>query len=103
MLLTQWNTGGSGTGKGTQCKKLVRDLDLVYICIGDLLRDNNRSHDRITIENHMRNGTLCDTGLIVDLLKMEIRKHLEIGKTKMLVDGPRNPEQIMAFEEVSCS
>ena len=51
----------------------------------------------------MRDGTLCDAGLIVDLLKTEIRKHLENGKTKMLIDGPRNLEQIMAFEEVSSS
>ena len=50
----------------------------------------------------MRNGTLCPINIILSMLKREIRKHLENGKTKMLVDGPRSLVQLLGIEDEVC-
>ena len=53
-------TGGPGSGKGTQCAKIVEEFGYVHLSAGDLLRQevakgNERGQ---MIENIMKEGNL---------------------------------------------
>ena len=54
-------SGGPGVGKGTQCKRLVADLGLSHLSVGDLLRDGASkvlANTGLDIIAHMRDGKL---------------------------------------------
>jgi len=38
-ILNKLKIGGPGSGKGTQCERLVRDYHFDHISVGDVVRD----------------------------------------------------------------
>lgn len=97
--------GGPGSGKGTQCAKLVRDYDLVEVCVGELLRNEVRRGTELGrgVEAIMQKGGIVPGHVTMQLLKSELRS--KVGTCKgILIDGfPRAMDQALAFEEVITS
>ena len=91
--------GGPGSGKGTQCAKLVEDYGFTHLSAGDLLRDEVRSRSEVgtMCAQLMKEGKLVPMEVTIGLLKAAMEK----AETKnFLIDGfPRALDQAMAFEE----
>ena len=94
--------GGPGVGKGTQCTWLAKDLDLVHVSVGDLLRAKAKKapiKDGIDIEGRMRDGLLAPVDVVQKILKSFLVKKMKEGKSNFVVDGfPRSLEQAGNFE-----
>lgn len=96
--------GGPGSGKGTQCDKIVQKYGFTHISSGDLLRAEVESgSDRgKEINEIMKKGELAPLAMILQLIKEAIKKNLEKAKG-FLIDGyPRNVEQGERFEAEVC-
>jgi len=90
--------GGPGSGKGTQCARIVSEFGYVHLSAGDLLRAevNSGSSDGEMISEFIRNGQIVPSKVTVALL----RKAMERSSVKkFLVDGfPRNHENNQSWE-----
>ncbi|XP_022257466.1 UMP-CMP kinase-like isoform X3 [Limulus polyphemus] len=63
--------GGPGSGKGTQCAKIIKEFGYVHLSAGDLLRterDIPGSRYGDLIEKHIRNGTIVPVEITCNLL-----------------------------------
>jgi UMP-CMP kinase len=92
--------GGPGSGKGTQCAKIVKQFGFTHLSAGDLLREEAKydTEQGTMIKNLMNEGKLVSSDLIVKLLFKAMR---ESGNDKFLVDGfPRNEENRHAYENI---
>ncbi|XP_022742137.1 UMP-CMP kinase 3-like isoform X2 [Durio zibethinus] len=93
--------GGPGSGKGTQCAKIVQHFGYTHLSAGDLLRaeKNSGSENGIMIQNMMNEGKIVPSEVTIKLLQKAM---VESGKDKFLIDGfPRNEENRAAFEAVT--
>lgn len=91
--------GGPGSGKGTQCAKIVDDFGLVHLSAGDLLRAHMKSGtpDGKMVADMIANGQIVPSHVTISLLQRAME---ESGKTKFLIDGfPRNDENRSNFEK----
>jgi len=100
--------GGPGSGKGTQCAKLVEDFGFKHLSAGDLLReeqDRPGSEYGEMIKENIREGIIVPMEVTVTLLEKAILRTIdETGERKFLVDGfPRKMDQALKFEEAVCS
>lgn len=92
--------GGPGSGKGTQCAKIVEEFGYVHLSAGDLLRQevakgNERGQ---MIENIMKEGNLVPQEITIELLRDAMRQHKECPG--FLIDGfPRENQQGIQFEQ----
>lgn len=85
-----WIFGGPGSGKGTQCAKIVEKFGFSHFSIGDLLRaevaagtEKGKEYAEI-----MKNGGLLSCEIIMALLQEAIQKSLTVGHTNgFLIDG----------------
>ncbi|XP_076359912.1 adenylate kinase isoenzyme 1-like [Tachypleus tridentatus] len=96
--------GGPGSGKGTQCAKIVEKYNYTHLSTGDLLRDevNSGSERGKRLEETMQRGELVSLDEVLQLLKEAIQRHLKTSKG-FLVDGyPREVEQAIRFEKEVC-
>ncbi len=84
--------GGPGSGKGTQCKLLVKDFGMVHLSIGDILRerrtkdtDEGRQIDEY-MKEYEKTGRLMPTGFVLQVM---LSKMKEVGweKNTYLLDG----------------
>jgi adenylate kinase family enzyme len=52
--------GGPGTGKGTQCKKLVKEFGYSHISIGDIFRDEIKKETDLgnKLKEDLKNGLI---------------------------------------------
>lgn len=94
--------GGPGSGKGTQCAKIVRDYHYVHLSAGDLLREEQQSGSKHgeMIAKMIKNGEIVPSEVTIGLLRAAIEKNLSTTN-KFLVDGfPRNHENNEAWERV---
>lgn len=95
--------GGPGSGKGTQCAKLVADHGFVHLSAGDLLRaEQNREGSKYgeLISVCIKEGTIVPQEVTVALLEQAIRENHANGLNKFLVDGfPRKMDQALTFED----
>jgi len=68
--------GGPGSGKGTQCAKLVEDYGFTHLSAGDLLRDEVKSRSEIGVvcETLMKEGKLVPMEVTIGLLKTAMKK-----------------------------
>ena len=89
--------GGPGSGKGTQCAKLVHDYGFTHLSAGDLLRaeqDRPDSEFGGMIKEYIRDGKIVPMEVTVQLLEnamtAEIGKR-EDGKGRFLIDGAVSP------------
>lgn len=96
--------GGPGSGKGTQCAKLVERHQFVHLSAGDLLRAEQAregSKYGALIKSYITEGQIVPQEITVQLLKQAIEANYKEGKTKFLVDGfPRKMDQAITFEKV---
>lgn len=95
--------GGPGSGKGTQCAKLVNDHGFIHLSAGDLLRAEQHrrgsKHGEL-IDKCIREGTIVPQEVTLALLEQAIKENYSKGSTKFLIDGfPRKMDQALSFEE----
>jgi adenylate kinase family enzyme len=92
--------GGPGSGKGTQCARIVRDYGFEHLSAGDLLRAeiNSGSGNGTMIQKMIEDGKIVPSEVTVRLLQ----KAMEKSKSdKFLIDGfPRSDENRAVFERV---
>ncbi|XP_022731342.1 UMP-CMP kinase isoform X4 [Durio zibethinus] len=93
-------TGGPGSGKGTQCIKIVETFGFRHLSAGDLLRREiaSNSADGAMILNTIKEGKIVPSEVTVKL----IQKEMELSENhKFLIDGfPRTEENRIAFEQI---
>ncbi|KAH9305555.1 hypothetical protein KI387_009959, partial [Taxus chinensis] len=93
--------GGPGSGKGTQCARIVEKFGFTHLSAGDLLRAeiNSGSENGAMIQNMIKEGKIVPSEVTVKLLQRAMR---ESENDKFLIDGfPRNEENRAAFELVT--
>ncbi len=96
------SAGGPGSGKGTQCDKLVKDFGLQHLSLGDLLRDEVKQGSRIGRESSklMAEGKLVPTSVSLELLKKAMCGSPSRDCQGYLIDGfPRAIDQAIAFHK----
>jgi len=92
--------GGPGSGKGTQCERIVKEYGFCHMSTGDLLRDEvSKGSDRAELlKKTMAEGKLVSQDVILQL----VRDCMEKNRKAMgfIVDGfPRDIPQGRTFEE----
>nr|XP_018678515.1 PREDICTED: UMP-CMP kinase 3-like isoform X1 [Musa acuminata subsp. malaccensis]XP_018678516.1 PREDICTED: UMP-CMP kinase 3-like isoform X1 [Musa acuminata subsp. malaccensis] len=93
--------GGPGSGKGTQCAKIVENFGFTHLSAGDLLRAEIKSgsENGSMISSMIKEGKIVPSEVTVELLQKAM---LESGNDKFLIDGfPRNEENRATFENVT--
>jgi len=96
-----WVLGGPGSGKGTQCERLIKRYGFQHLSSGDLLRDEvaSGSAKGKELNEMMKNGVLVPRAVVLDLIKQAMLKNLATAKG-FLIDGyPREVEQGEDFEK----
>ena len=105
MLATETETkpsiyfvmGGPGSGKGTQCEKLIQNYGMVHLSAGDLLRAEVKSGsaEGKKIAKIIEEGKIVVSETTVGLL----RKAMSESDGPFLIDGfPRSMSNLQAFE-----
>merc|ERR1740115_169128 len=92
-------SGKPGGGKGTMCKKLIKDFDCHRISTGDILRKHVSQGTPIGLQAKafMDDGQMVPTELVVDLVFDELST-IDLDKSIVLLDGfPRTLEQGNGF------
>jgi UMP-CMP kinase len=94
--------GGPGTGKGTQCEKLVKDWDFIHLSAGELLRaeqEREGSQYGALIKKFIQEGEIVPMEITVGLLQNAMQENVRKDRRKFLIDGfPRKMDQALAFE-----
>ena len=74
-------SGGPGSGKGTQCGKMVEKYGYVHLSAGDLLRAERKSGSDVgdMIEEYIREGKIVPVEITVGLI-LKAEKHPEAEK-----------------------
>ncbi|XP_062593112.1 adenylate kinase isoenzyme 5-like [Saccostrea cucullata] len=93
--------GGPGSGKGTQCEKIVEKYGFTHLSTGDLLRAEVKSGSPRgkNLVEIMEKGELVPMDTVLELLKENIAAKASTSKG-FLIDGyPREMEQGVKFEK----
>lgn len=92
--------GGPGSGKGTQCDKIVAKYGYTHLSTGDLLRDEVKSgSDRgKKLTEIMEKGDLVPLDTVLELLRDAMVAKLATSKGYLIDGYPRELEQGMRFE-----
>ena len=91
----------TGSGKGTQCERIVKKYGYTHLSSGDLLRDEVKSNSDLAkeINKYMEKGALVPNKLILDMIKKAILERVD-NSNGFLIDGyPRQVEQGIEFEK----
>ena len=107
MLFLYWAVvelySGPGSGKGTQCSKLVKEFGFEHLSAGDLLREERQRKDSPygdLINNYIKEGKIVPMEITIALLKQAM---LKSAGNRFLIDGfPRQMDQALKFEEDVC-
>ncbi|GBP91158.1 Adenylate kinase isoenzyme 1 [Eumeta japonica] len=97
-----WVLGGPGSGKGTQCERIVAKYGFTHLSTGDLLRAEvgSGSERAKCLSSIMEKGGLVPNDIVLELLKEAMAKKFDESKG-FLIDGyPREKDQGVAFERV---
>ncbi|PWN31006.1 uridylate kinase [Jaminaea rosea] len=99
--------GGPGSGKGTQCARLVDEYGFVHLSAGDLLRaEQNRKGSQFgeLIDRYIREGQIVPQEITIKLLENAIKDKLgNEAKGRVLIDGfPRKMDQALLFDQSVC-
>ncbi|XP_043716154.1 UMP-CMP kinase-like [Telopea speciosissima] len=92
--------GGPGSGKGTQCAKIVETFGYKHLSAGDLLRKeiSSNSENGAMILDTIKEGKIVPSEMTVKLIQKEIESS---DNHKFLIDGfPRCEENRIAFEQI---
>lgn len=93
--------GGPGSGKGTQCEKIVEKYGFTHLSTGDLLRAEVKSGSPRgkNLVEIMEKGELVPMDTVLELLRENIAAKASTSKG-FLIDGyPREMEQGVKFEK----
>ncbi|KAJ3092247.1 hypothetical protein HK102_009381 [Quaeritorhiza haematococci] len=93
--------GGPGSGKGTQCDRLVEALKYAHLSTGDLLREEVKSGSCLgqEIEGLMKEGKMVPLEITLKLL-IKAMEEKQQDAPGFLIDGfPRTMEQAVEFEK----
>lgn len=93
--------GGPGSGKGTQCDRLVEKYHLTHLSSGDLLRDEVKSGSSrgSSLSAVMAAGELVPLEIVLDLIAEAMVNAVAKGSKGFLIDGyPREVKQGEQFE-----
>lgn len=99
-----WVLGGPGSGKGTQCAKIVEKYGFVHISSGDLLREEVAKASPLgqQLSEIMKKGELVPLETVLQLLKNAIAGKADSAKG-FLIDGyPRTVDQGEKFTSLVC-
>eukprot|EP00344_Euplotes_crassus_P012560 CAMPEP_0196996138 /NCGR_PEP_ID=MMETSP1380-20130617/2102_1 /TAXON_ID=5936 /ORGANISM="Euplotes crassus, Strain CT5" /LENGTH=186 /DNA_ID=CAMNT_0042412021 /DNA_START=12 /DNA_END=568 /DNA_ORIENTATION=+ len=94
--------GGPGSGKGTQCGKLVEKHGFIHLSAGDLLREerNSGSKDAELINEYIKEGKIVPVEITCNLLKKAMEAN-GWDKSRFLIDGfPRSQDNLDGWNEV---
>jgi adenylate kinase len=90
--------GKPSSGKGTQAKLLSKDLNLVHVSTGDLLRNELKLNTPLAqeAEAFMKSGSLVPDSIIIELLKKNLPKE------NFILDGfPRTLAQAEELDKIT--
>ncbi|XP_039717526.1 adenylate kinase isoenzyme 1 isoform X1 [Pteropus medius] len=93
--------GGPGSGKGTQCEKIVQKYGYTHLSTGDLLRAevSSGSARGKMLSEIMEKGQLVPLETVLDMLRDAMVAKVDISKG-FLIDGyPREVQQGEEFEQ----
>ena len=93
-------SGGPGSGKGTQCERIVKKYGYTHLSSGDLLREEVKSGSERgkNLNEMMQKGLLVPNQIVLDMIKDAMLKHIKTSKG-FLIDGyPRQVDQGLEFE-----
>lgn len=93
--------GGPGSGKGTQCAKLVTEFHFKHLSTGDLLREEAKkeTEEGKKIAATLKEGKLVSSETLVNLIKAAFKTHG--GKGRFLLDGfPRSEENVTVWNKL---
>jgi UMP-CMP kinase len=95
--------GGPGSGKGTQCNRLVKEHQFVHLSAGDLLRAEQQrpgSQYGELIDKCIKEGLIVPQEVTVALLRNAMKDAKANGYARFLIDGfPRKMDQAITFED----
>ncbi|KAK7404233.1 hypothetical protein VNO78_04943 [Psophocarpus tetragonolobus] len=92
--------GGPGSGKGTQCAKIVENFGFKHLSAGDLLRREMVSDSEYgsMILDTIKQGRIVPSEVTIKLILREMESS---DNHKFLIDGfPRSEENRIAFEKI---
>lgn len=102
MSVTLWVVGGPGSGKGTQCERIVKKYGFLHLSSGDLLREEVASGTPrgSQLQELMSQGLFVPSDVVLALIKERINKGKEENVPGFLIDGyPRELGQGLDFEK----
>ncbi len=94
--------GAPASGKGTQAKKLAKELGIAHISTGDLLREEVKNQTEVGLEaqKYMDAGELVPTNVFKAILVKRIAQ--DDCKNGFILDGfPRSEEQAVMVDELN--
>lgn len=99
----QWHVvfvlGGPGSGKGTNCARIVAKYGYTHLSAGDLLREERKSGSALAemIETFIKEGKIVPAEVTVGLLRKAMEQS---GNDKFLVDGfPRDEDNLKCWND----
>ncbi|XP_063721057.1 UMP-CMP kinase-like [Symsagittifera roscoffensis] len=92
--------GKPGSGKGTQCEKVINEFSRCrHLSAGDLLREKRKENDETSelIENCIKEGKIVPVAITISLLQKAMEKQQSLVNSSdrllFLIDGfPRNKD-----------
>ncbi len=93
--------GPPGSGKGTQAKKISKELQIPHISTGDLFRENLANGTALgnKVKTYMESGNLVPDQIVIDMLVNRVAA--DDCKNGYLLDGfPRSIAQAEALDKV---
>lgn len=91
--------GGPGSGKGTNCSKIVDNFGYVHLSAGDLLREERNSGSELAemINTFIAEGKIVPAEITVRLLRAAMEKS---SSSSFLIDGfPRDIDNLKCWED----
>jgi UMP-CMP kinase len=91
--------GGPGSGKGTNCSRIVDTFGYRHLSAGDLLREERASGSELAdmINNYIKEGKIVPAEITVRLLKNAMEKS---GGDRFLIDGfPRDMDNLDCWKK----
>lgn len=98
MMNVVFVLGGPGSGKGTNCTKIVEKFGYVHLSAGDLLREERNSGSELAsmINTFIAEGKIVPAEVTVRLLKAAMEAS---EKSDFLVDGfPRDMDNLNCWQ-----
>ncbi|CAF1437712.1 unnamed protein product [Adineta steineri] len=94
--------GGPGSGKGTQCERIVQKYGYTHLSTGDLLRETvqSKSERGEQLNALMKEGKLVPMEVVLDLLRENMLEKAENSKGYLIDGYPREVPQARKFEEM---